>query len=113
MKAKSTFTLTLAAASLFALLPGTSRAADASELFQKHCISCHGKDGKGTTKAGIKAGAKDFTDPKFQATFTDAQAIKAVKEGIKDGEKIKMKPAEGVTDDEIKLLVAYVRNFKQ
>ena len=114
MKAKFTLKLTVATVSLLTLLAGTSRAADGAELFQtKHCVSCHGKDGQGNTKAGIKAGVKDFTDAKFQATFTDEQAFKALKEGIKDGDKIKMKPAEAVTDDDIKQLIAFVRGFKK
>jgi mono/diheme cytochrome c family protein len=110
---KTKLTLTLTAVSLLALLAGTARAADMPEAFQKHCVSCHGKDGQGNTKAGKMAGTKDFTDAKFQASFTDEQAFKAIKEGVKDGEKIKMKPAEGVTDDEIKQLIAFVRTFKK
>ena len=114
MKSKLTLTLTIAAVSFLGVLAATSRAADGSELFQsKHCVSCHGKDGQGNTKAGIKAGAKDFTDAKFQATFTDDQAFKAIKEGLKDGDKIKMKPAESVTDDDIKQLITFVRGFKK
>ena len=114
MKAKFTLTLTVAAVSLLTVLAGTARAADGAELFSaKHCISCHGKDGQGNTKAGQKAGVKDFTDAKFQASFSDDQAFKAIKEGIKDGDKLKMKAAEGVTDEEIKQLVAFVRGFKK
>jgi cytochrome c551/c552 len=53
-----------------------------------------------------------MTNAKFQASFTDDQAFKAIKEGIKDGDKVKMKPAEGLSDDDIKALVAKVRAFK-
>lgn len=113
MTAQHYVKLAVAAALLLAASTATSQAAEGAEIFQKHCVSCHGKDGQGNTKAGIRAGVKDFTDPKFQATFTDEKAFKAIKEGIKDGQKIKMKPAEGVTDDEIKQLVAYVRSFKK
>jgi hypothetical protein len=46
-------------------------------------------------------------------SLKDDQAFKAVKEGIKDSEgKIKMKPAENLTDDEIKALVGLVRTLK-
>lgn len=113
MTTKKHLTLILATGLVFAAGAGTCRAADAAAIFQKHCVSCHGKDGQGNTKAGIKAGVKDFTDAKFQSTFSDEQAFKAIKEGIKDGQKVKMKPAEGVTDEEIKLLVAYVRGFRK
>ena len=88
-------------------------AADAAANWDKSCKSCHGAEGKGDTAMGKKLGLKDFTDAKYQATFTDAEATKAIKEGIKDGDKTKMKAAEGLSDDEIKALVAKVRAFKK
>jgi mono/diheme cytochrome c family protein len=87
-------------------------AADGTELWQKNCQKCHAPNGNGDTKIGKKMGVKDFTDAKYQASFTDDQAFKAIKEGIKDGDKTKMKAAEGVTDDDIKALIAKVRSFK-
>jgi cytochrome c551/c552 len=75
---------------------------------------CHGPDSKGETKMGQKLGIKDYTDPKIQAGFTDGQAFKAVKEGLKDKEgKILMKPVENVSDDDSKALVAHARSFKK
>jgi hypothetical protein len=63
---------------------------------------------------GQKLGIKDYTDAKVQAGFTDEEAFKALKEGLKDKEdKTLMKPVEGLSDDEIKGLVKYVRAFKQ
>ena len=88
-------------------------AADAKENFEKTCVKCHGADGKGDTKMGKKVEVKDLTDAKVQGEFTDDKAFKAIKEGIKDGDKVKMKPAEGLSDDEIKGLVAYVRTLKK
>jgi cytochrome c553 len=87
-------------------------AADATANWEKSCQKCHGADGKGDTKIGKKMEVKDLTDAKYQASFTDEQAFKAIKEGIKDGDKTKMKPAEDMTDDDIKALVAKVRAFK-
>jgi cytochrome c553 len=88
-------------------------AADIGPIWEKTCQKCHGPDGKGDTKMGKKMEVKDFTDAKYQASFTDEKATKAIKEGLKDGDKIRMKPAEGLTDDDIKALVAKVRAFKQ
>ena len=83
-------------------------------ILEQTCVKCHGEDGKGQTKMGQKAGVKDLTDAKLQAELKDDQAFKAVKEGIKDSEgKIKMKPAEGLSDDDIKGLVKHVRTFKK
>jgi cytochrome c553 len=92
----------------------SASAADVKENWEKVCGKCHGPDGKGDTKMGQKLGIKDLTDAKLQADLKDDQAFKAIKEGIKDSEgKIKMKPAENISDDEIKALVQYVRTLKK
>jgi cytochrome c553 len=89
-------------------------AADVQENWTKHCSSCHGKDGKGQTKAGRMAEVKDMTDAKNQAAFDDAAAFKQIKEGLKDKNgKDRMKPfADKLTDDEINALIKHVRAFK-
>ena len=103
----------LAAAVVLAAVP-IAFAADAKEVYDKSCASCHGKDGKGDTPAGKKLKAKDYTDAKVQAEMKDEEMIKAVKEGIKDGDKTKMKGfGDKLTDEEIKQLIAYIRSFKK
>lgn len=89
------------------------RAADAKELWEKHCAKCHGADGAGKTKMGEKLGVKDYTDAKVQAAMTDADMTKAIKDGVKDGDKTKMKAFSDLSDDEVKALVAQVRSFKK
>ena len=91
----------------------SSSAADGKALYEKDCAKCHGLDGKGKTKMGEKMGAKDYTDPKVQDAVTDAASIKAIKEGFKVGDKTLMKPSEGVSDDDAKAMVAYMRKFKK
>jgi cytochrome c553 len=92
----------------------SASAGDAKENWTKHCAKCHGEDGKGQTKMGQKLSIKDLTDAKVQGEFTDEQAFKAVKEGVKDKEgKTLMKAAEGLNDDEIKALVQLSRGFKK
>jgi cytochrome c553 len=91
----------------------STHAADVKAVWNKKCASCHGADGKGQTKVGKKAEVKDMTDAKWQADLNDEKAFKAIKEGMKEGDKVRMKPAEGITDDEIKALVAYTRTFKK
>ena len=52
--------------------------------------------------------------PRVQAGFTDEEATKTIKEGKNDKDgNVLMKPVDGLSDDEIKALVAYVRAFKQ
>ena len=88
-------------------------AADATEIWEKSCKKCHGAEGKGDTKMGQKMEVKDLSDAKNQTSFTDEQATKAIKEGIKDGDKTRMRAAEGLSDDDVKALVAKVRSFKK
>jgi mono/diheme cytochrome c family protein len=89
-------------------------AGDAKANYESNCAKCHGADGKGQTKMGQKLGVKDYTDAKVQAELKDDAAIKAIKEGLKDADgKTLMKPVEGLSDDDIKALVAYMRTFKK
>ena len=89
------------------------QAADATELYTKNCAPCHGKDGKGQTTMGKRVGAKDYTDPKTWEGWDDAKAFKSVKEGMKEGDKEKMKPfAEKLSDDEIKSAIGHLKTFK-
>jgi mono/diheme cytochrome c family protein len=90
------------------------RAADAKDNWDKNCKKCHGEDGVGKTKMGEKLGVKDYTDAKVQAGMKDEEMTKAIKEGVKDGETTKMKAfGDVLSDDEIKALVKYVRDFKK
>ena len=92
----------------------TVRAADAKENWEKNCTKCHGPDGKGKTKMGEKLAIKDYSDAKVQDALKDDAMTKAIKEGVKDGEKNKMKAyGDVLSDDEIKALVKYVRDFKK
>ena len=87
---------------------------EAKTLWEKHCASCHGKDGKGETKMGRQAGVKNYTDPKFQEEFKEERAIKTIKDGLTEKGKERMKPyADKLTDDEIKSLAAYIRTFQK
>jgi mono/diheme cytochrome c family protein len=90
------------------------RAADAKDNWDKNCKKCHGDDGKGKTKMGEKMGVKDYTDAKVQEAMKDDAMTKAIKEGVKDGDTTKMKGfGDVLSDDEIKALVKYVRDFKK
>jgi mono/diheme cytochrome c family protein len=94
--------------------PLVVHAADAKTNWANNCAQCHGPDGKANTKMGKMLSAKDLTDPKVQAEFTDAKATQSIKEGVKQNGKTTMKAFGGkLTDDEIKALVAYVRALKK
>jgi len=109
--------ITIPACAAAALMLGAASAycAEASDNWTKNCASCHGPDGAGHTKAGRMAQVKNLTDPAYQATFTDEQAAKQIKEGLKDpAGKEKMKAFGPMfSDAEIKALVDYVRTLKK
>jgi mono/diheme cytochrome c family protein len=100
-------TVTLTSASL-------GLAADAAGTWNSQCASCHGKDGSGSTMMGKKLGVKDYRDAKVQSAFSDAEMTKAIKEGVKEGGKEKMKAFGGkLSDADVKALVAYIRGLKK
>lgn len=88
-------------------------AAPVAENWENQCAKCHGADGKGQTKAGKKAGVKDYTDAKVQAEMKEPNMIKTITEGLNVDGKEKMKAfKDELSAEEIKELVAYVRKFK-
>ena len=101
-------TLVLAAAAV------STYGADAPANWKEHCAKCHGDDGKGDTKMGKKLSIADLTDAKVQTKFTDEQAFKAMKSGLTDDKgKTTMKAIEGLSDADLKALVAHVRALKK
>ncbi len=102
------------AVALCAAVAVSAKAADAKENWTSHCAKCHGEDGKGQTRMGKKAGCKDYSSAAVQAEMKDDKAFKALKEGVKEGDKEVMKPfSDKLSDDEIKALVAHMRTLKK
>ena len=97
-----------------ALAAWSAHAGDAKAIYADSCAKCHGADGKGDTKMGQKLGAKDYSTAAVQDALKDDVAFKSIKEGLKDKDgKTLMKAAEGIADEDIKGLVAYMRTFKK
>ena len=91
-----------------------ARADNSKANWQMHCAMCHGKKGQANTPAGKMLGAANLQDAKVQASFTDEQAVKAIKEGIEKDGRRKMKSfAAELTDKDIRELVNYLRTFKR
>lgn len=99
---------------LAAATAAATYAADAAANYGEHCAKCHGDDGKGQTKMGKKLSIRDLSDAKVQAKFTDEDAFKAMKSGLKDDKgKVTMKPMEGMSDSDMKALIPFVRALKK
>jgi mono/diheme cytochrome c family protein len=106
------FTLFALPAALALALTTNAFATDGNAVYADNCAKCHGDDGNGATKMGQKLGARDYTDATVQASFTDDQAFKSIKEGMKKDDKTLMKPSE-LSDDDIKASIACLRKFKK
>jgi mono/diheme cytochrome c family protein len=82
---------------------------DAGVLFEKHCDTCHGKDGRAKTFKAKFNHARNLTDAKWQAEVSDERLFNSISNG-----KGKM-PAWGkkLSEAQINSLVAYVRSLKK
>lgn len=82
--------------------------AEAAHLFDASCAICHGRDGRGGVPAaeGLPA-PRNFCDAAFQASRSDAELKRVIREG-----KGPMPPFAALfDDDQLTLLVAYIRGF--
>jgi cytochrome c6 len=79
---------------------------DGAVLYKTKCAMCHGPDGAGKTPIGQKLGIRDLRSPDVQKQ-TDSDLSLVIGEG-----KGKMPAfAKAFSEDQIKLLVAYVREL--
>ncbi|HQF40010.1 MAG TPA: cytochrome c [Opitutaceae bacterium] len=106
-------TLLLAATALG--LAATAGAATPPENWEQHCAKCHGADGSGNTRLGTLLKIRDLTKTEVQASFTDAAARTAIKDGVKDSAgRFTMNPYGGkLAKEDRDSLVAFVRALKK
>ena len=101
-------------ASLLVASASLGYAATAADNWDNNCTKCHGTDGSGNTKIGKKYKLKDYTDDAVKATMKDGEMFKAIKEGVTEDGKEKMKSyKDDLSDAEITDLVAYIRQLKK
>ena len=78
-----------------------------SALWTSYCTVCHGDDGKAATEEGKKKGARDLTDPKWQAAVSDDRLASSIRRG-----RDKMPPfGRKLNEEQVKALVAEVRSL--
>ena len=96
------------------ILQVTASAVNAKANWMEHCSKCHGDDGRGQTKIGKKMKVPDFTTKQVQNLFTDEQAFKIIKNGLRDdNDKVSMLAVEGLNDDEIRGVITFLRTLKK
>ena len=100
---------TLLGATSLITRPGSVPAANAAQIYEKQCASCHGKDGRAKTIKGKLKHARNFTDAEWQGKVSDERIFNSINNG-----KEKM-PAYGkkLSQEQIEALVTYVRAFKK
>lgn len=76
------------------------------KLFEYHCATCHGEDGKGT-KRGRELKSPNLADPDWQAQKKDGEILNSIING-----KNKMpRWSEKLKPEEIQALAKYVRKL--
>ena len=91
------------AVALFILIPSLSWAEDGAALYKAKCAMCHGADGAGKPAAKIPS----LVSPEAKAK-SDADLSKAIAETAKHPA-----PAKGLSADDAKAVVAYIRSLQK
>jgi mono/diheme cytochrome c family protein len=89
------------------------------QIYRLVCMACHDTDGKGKLVRLAMPTIPDLTDPKWQASRTDAELEHSIlegKESLINGVKIPlmlpMKDKLGLAHTDVKEMVAFMRAFK-
>jgi cytochrome c553 len=96
------------AVALFLVVPTLSYAEGAADLYKAKCAACHGADGAGKPAAKIPSLISDEVK-----AMSDADLTTAIAEGGKNKKATHAFQAKGLTPDQIKMLVSYIRGLKK
>jgi mono/diheme cytochrome c family protein len=100
MKKATATVLVLVAAFIFSTV---AQAGDGAVVFKQKCIACHGANA---------TGARDLGSPVVQK-LTDEQLADFIGNGGPSKKPAHTFKAKGLTDDDVKALVAYIRTIKK
>jgi mono/diheme cytochrome c family protein len=104
---------TAAGLSLFPVLGGgntkEAAAADAATIYNRQCVSCHGRDGRGRTRRGRQTHARDMTDASWQDDVSDERLFNSISNGRGKMPAFRKK----ISENNIDALVAYVRRMRR
>jgi mono/diheme cytochrome c family protein len=90
------------------MAPMAAKFPAAGQLFQRHCVKCHGADGTGSPARADKPNIPDFTAGSWQAKRSDAQLLGSILDG-----KGSTMPAfrTKLKEEQVRALIAHVRVF--
>ena len=83
----------------------------ASQLYRRHCVSCHGSDGRAKTSKGKFSHARDLSDPQWQREVSDERIFNS----IMNGRSVRGNMpafANKLNEKEVNSLVSFVRGLK-
>jgi len=101
MKKATVTVLVLVAAFIFSTV--ASAAVDGALVFKQKCVACHGANA---------TGARDLGSPVVQK-LTDEQLADFIGNGGPSKKPAHTFKTKGLSDDEVKALVAYIRTIKK
>jgi len=94
---------------LMAMAAASPAMADPAEAWRKYCLSCHGAQGSGETKAGRNHKLPDMRTSSWQSSLSDEEVLRLIRDGKKD---TKMKPfGRKLSEADLKALVARIRSY--
>lgn len=93
---------------LFMLIPSLSWAEDGAAIYKTKCAACHGADAAGKPAAKIPSLVSDDAKKKSDADLTDMIA-----NGGPSKKAMHAFSAKGLTPDQVKAVVAAVRDFQK
>jgi mono/diheme cytochrome c family protein len=100
--------IVMIALALFLILPNLSWAQDAATVYKTKCAACHGADLAGKPAAKIPSLVSDDAKKLSDADLTDA-----ITNGGKDKKTSHAFANKGVTPDQIKMIISYIRGAQK
>jgi len=94
-----------------ALSAGSFAADNGKEIFNSHCAKCHGADGRAKTAAAAKMAVANLRSSEVQ-NLSDKEMYDTIAYGKKHKQYPHAYLYTGLTENQIRLLVAHIRTFK-
>jgi len=87
----------------------TGTVGDARTIYNRECVSCHGRDGRGRTRKGRQTHARDMTSPEWQDDVSDERLFNSINNGRGKMPAFRKK----ISESDIDALVAHVRRMRR